>query len=106
MRLFLLRIGFKSNLNRGERQALGAAKELAKLLDGESVFAYCSPYKRAVTTWEIIEDYLENHHKKETSDSDNSSDDEDDNNKIKGVDIIGMREEPRVAEQQFGNFRK
>ncbi|OEU13904.1 phosphoglycerate mutase-like protein [Fragilariopsis cylindrus CCMP1102] len=77
---------------RGERQALGAAKELAKLLDGESVFAYCSPYKRAVTTWEIIEDYLENHHK-----------DDDTNNK--GVGIIGMREEPRVAEQQFGNFQ-
>jgi broad specificity phosphatase PhoE len=84
----------KSNwLHRGERQALGAAKELAKLLDGESVFAYCSPYQRAVTTWEIIEDYLENHHKN------------DDNNN-KGVEIIGMREEPRVAEQQFGNFRK
>ena len=92
---FFFGIGFIFNLisHRGERQALGAAKELAKLLDGESVFAYCSPYKRAVTTWEIIEDYLENHHK-------------DDNTNNKGVGIIGMREEPRVAEQQFGNFRK
>ena len=44
-------------------------------------------------TWDIIEDYIEDS---------NSKNDE---NKA-GVEMIGMREEPRVAEQQFGNFRK
>ena len=89
---------------RGERQALRAAKEIAELLDGEALFAYCSPYKRAIGTWDIIEDYIENNNKKsidEMSNSDRSS-----KNEKTGVEIIGMREEPRVAEQQFGNFRE
>jgi len=92
---------------RGERQALRAAKEIAELLDGESLFAYCSPYKRAIGTWDIIEDYLENNNEKKidktnSSDGSEERDSETDNT---GVEIIGMREEPRVAEQQFGNFQ-
>jgi len=85
---------------RGERQALFAAKQLADLLDGEALYAYCSPYKRAVQTWEIIQNHLEN----ENSNSQKASDSRDCNHES-GVEIIGMREEPRVAEQQFGNFQ-
>jgi broad specificity phosphatase PhoE len=74
------------NLNHsGERQALRAASDLATLINGESLFVYCSPYKRAKETWEIIANYLK---------------------EIPTISIIGMREEPRIAEQQFGNFRK
>lgn len=65
---------------------------------GESLFAYCSPYKRALDTWEIIEDYLECENEDILQIS----------NKIhmkKGVKVIGFREEPRIAEQQFGNFQ-
>jgi len=72
---------------RGERQALKAAHDLATLIKGETLFAYCSPYKRAKETWEIIAKYLR---------------DEEEN---VHVDVIGMREEPRIAEQQFGNFQ-
>jgi broad specificity phosphatase PhoE len=70
---------------RGERQALRAAHELANLIQGESLFTYCSPYKRAKETWEIISNYIQ---------------------EGENIDLIGMREEPRVAEQQFGNFRE
>jgi hypothetical protein len=99
---------FISQYFRGERQALRAAKDIAELLDGEALFAYCSPYKRAIGTWDIIEDYLENNNEKKidkTNGSD-SSEKKDTENKKTGVEIIGMREEPRVAEQQFGNFRE
>ena len=99
---------FISQSFRGERQALRAAKDIAELLDGEALFAYCSPYKRAIGTWDIIEDYLENSNEKKVdkmNGSDNSEE-KDSENKKTGVEIIGMREEPRVAEQQFGNFRE
>jgi len=85
---------------RGERQALFAAKQLSDLLNGEALYAYCSPYKRAIDTWQIIEHHLEN----ENSNSKKASDSSGCNHKS-GVEIIGMREEPRVAEQQFGNFQ-
>jgi hypothetical protein len=98
-------IFFFSQCFRGERQALRAAKEIGELLDGEALFAYCSPYKRAIGTWDIIEDYLENSNEKK-NDEINESDVRDDETKKAGVEIIGMREEPRVAEQQFGNFRE
>lgn len=88
---------------RGERQALRAAKDIAEMLDGEALFAYCSPYKRAIGTWDIIEDYIEEHNRKKIDEMDSSEKSE---KKKVGVEIIGMREEPRVAEQQFGNFRK
>ena len=89
--------------HRGERQALRAAKELSELIDGEALYAYCSPYKRAILTWDIIEDYLENINANDEGDNSNEENSE---NEKAGVEIIGMREEPRVAEQQFGNFRK
>lgn len=93
---------------RGERQALRAAKDIAELLDGESLFTYCSPYKRAIGTWDIIEDYLEDNNRKsaDKTDGTTSSEERDCKSKKTGVEIIGMREEPRVAEQQFGNFRE
>eukprot|EP00536_Pseudo-nitzschia_multiseries_P014176 jgi/Psemu1/213959/e_gw1.665.26.1 len=90
---------------RGERQALRAAKELAELIDGESLFAYCSPYKRAIGTWNIIEDYIEDNNEKKLENEDNTENDKDSDSDRIGVEIIGMREEPRVAEQQFGNFQ-
>lgn len=91
------------NVNfRGERQALFAAKQLSELLDGEKLFAYCSPYKRAIGTWEIIEDYLGNENQNING---NKTSNRADESNESGVEIIGMREEPRVAEQQFGNFQ-
>ena len=66
-----------------------------------------SPYKRAIGTWEIIEDYLENRNSKITDGNarENGSGGVNSNSGCAGVEIIGMREEPRVAEQQFGNFQ-
>jgi len=92
---------------RGERQALRAAKEITELLDGEALFAYCSPYKRAIGTWDIIEDYIENSNEKkiEKTNGSDGSQESDSENKKTGVEMIGLREEPRVAEQQFGNFQ-
>ena len=75
---------------RGERQALRAAQDLRNLLTHqedhiqESLFTYSSPYKRTTETWEIMEDYLA---------------------KEGTVELIGTRQEPRIAEQQFGNFQ-
>ena len=70
---------------RGERQCLKAAHDLYDLTKGESIFCYCSPYKRTRETWDILRTHLQ--------------DQED-------VDLIGVREEPRISEQQFGNFQK
>lgn len=91
---------------RGERQTLKAAKDLAKLLeqDGypkETLFTYCSPYKRTTESWEIMKDYLKEHEAakiQEQVDFNMSS------NRTK-IELIGTREEPRIAEQQFGNFQ-
>jgi len=92
---------------RGERQALRAAKDIAELLDGEALFTYCSPYKRAIGTWDIIEDYIESNNRKilDEKDCSENSQENDTEKQNAGVEIIGMREEPRVAEQQFGNFQ-
>jgi broad specificity phosphatase PhoE len=70
---------------RGERQALHAAKDLSNLLteNGESIFCYCSPYKRAQETWQIMQE----------------------SEYLKDIPVVGTREEPRIAEQQFGNFQ-
>jgi phosphohistidine phosphatase SixA len=71
---------------RGERQALHAAKDLSNLLGmekGESIFCYCSPYKRAQETWQIMQASEHLNH----------------------IPVVGTREEPRIAEQQFGNFQ-
>jgi hypothetical protein len=69
---------------RGERQAERAAKELHSLVQNESLFTYCSPYTRTQETWKIMHEYLRG------------------GNDLK---LIGTREEPRIAEQQFGNFQ-
>jgi len=69
---------------RGERQSLKAAQDLHQLLKNESVFCYCSPYNRTQETWKIISEHLQQQG---------------------DVDLIGTREEPRIAEQQFGNFQ-
>jgi len=69
---------------RGERQAAHAGEELHKLIKGERLFIYCSPYKRTLETWEIMKDTLQ-----EKND----------------VRLVGTRQEPRIAEQQFGNFQ-
>jgi len=68
---------------RGERQAKKAGNDLLQLCQGESLFTYTSPYVRTTETWDIVKDLL-------------SKED---------VRIIGTREEPRIAEQQFGNFQ-
>jgi broad specificity phosphatase PhoE len=68
---------------RGERQALHAAKDLSNLLKGESIFCYCSPYKRATETWQIMQE----------------------SEYLNDIQVVGTREEPRIAEQQFGNFQ-
>ena len=46
----------------------------------QSVITSCSPYRRTMQTWKEIKGQL--------------------NQEL----IIGMREDPRLAEQQFGNF--
>jgi hypothetical protein len=65
----------------GREQARGAGRELGELLGDESVFFYVSPYKRTLQTLEEIKKGLN---------QDN---------------IWGSRQEPRIAEQQFGNFQ-
>lgn len=88
-----------------------AAKDLAALLDGEALFTYCSPYKRAIGTWDIIEEYLESYNQSLLENDDDGGDKNDAKRTTtgirqkRGVELIGMREEPRVAEQQFGNFQ-
>jgi broad specificity phosphatase PhoE len=89
---------------RGERQALRAANELATLLAGESLFAYCSPYLRAKETWQIIHNYLQQQQEEEDIDENDNNNNNNKNNN-KRVQLVGMREEPRIAEQQFGNFQ-
>ena len=65
----------------GRQQARGAGAELAELLGDESVFFYVSPYRRTLQTLEEIEKSLI------------------------PKSIWGIRQEPRIAEQQFGNFQ-
>ena len=68
--------------DKGKRQAQKAGAELKKLLsEDDSIFFYVSPYKRTLQTLAEIQDYFP----KEK--------------------IWGIREEPRIAEQQFGNFQ-
>ena len=69
---------------RGEKQSLKAATDLYALTKDEVIFCYCSPYTRTKETWKIMSQHLV-----EQGD----------------VTLIGTREEPRIAEQQFGNFQ-
>lgn len=50
----------------------------------ELLFIHYSPYKRTMETWDIMKATI-----KEKQD----------------VTLVGTRQEPRIAEQQFGNFQ-
>ena len=81
----------------GVEQAVAAGKELKELIKGhvnvsvinnntftctdQNVFFYCSPYLRTRQTCDCIKQAFEPHQ------------------------LLGQKEEPRVAEQQFGNFQ-
>lgn len=66
---------------RGRKQAYEAGKELKSIVGKEQVFFYYSPYKRTTqTTREVCKHF-------ETD------------------QIVSLREEPRISEQQFGNFQ-
>ena len=55
-----------------------------KLIKGETLFTYCSPYKRTLETWDIIKEHIETK---------------------QDVKLLGTKQEPRIVEQQFGNFQ-
>eukprot|EP00232_Nephroselmis_pyriformis_P022098 CAMPEP_0182862034 /NCGR_PEP_ID=MMETSP0034_2-20130328/5831_1 /TAXON_ID=156128 /ORGANISM="Nephroselmis pyriformis, Strain CCMP717" /LENGTH=370 /DNA_ID=CAMNT_0024994037 /DNA_START=113 /DNA_END=1226 /DNA_ORIENTATION=+ len=68
---------------KGRQQAREAGKAIHKLINdpNESVYFYVSPYQRAMETcWEIGQAFDEDR-------------------------ILGVREEPRMREQDFGNFQ-
>jgi len=71
----------------GKSQALRAGKDISDILGGnqnsknERVLIYYSPYKRTRQTMEIVR------------------------REIGEDQIISLREEPRISEQQFGNFQ-
>eukprot|EP00521_Asterionellopsis_glacialis_P014152 CAMPEP_0195297788 /NCGR_PEP_ID=MMETSP0707-20130614/22152_1 /TAXON_ID=33640 /ORGANISM="Asterionellopsis glacialis, Strain CCMP134" /LENGTH=226 /DNA_ID=CAMNT_0040359691 /DNA_START=356 /DNA_END=1036 /DNA_ORIENTATION=- len=67
--------------SKGKEQGRRAGQRLAKLLDGERCFVYHSPYLRATETMnEMV-------------------------SQLPSSSIIGIRPEPRIVEQQFGNFQ-
>ena len=67
---------------KGKAQSREAGKRLKEILGpDESVFFYVSPYKRTIQTLEEIQKMLN------------------------PKSIWGVRHEPRIAEQQFGNFQ-
>ncbi len=65
----------------GQQQAQAAGEQLKKLVGDEQIFIYYSPYQRTKETMEAVCKHL---------------------NKDR---IISVREEPRISEQQFGNFQ-
>eukprot|EP00040_Diaphanoeca_grandis_P017249 m.89684 g.89684 ORF g.89684 m.89684 type:complete len:304 (-) comp26322_c0_seq1:114-1025(-) len=66
---------------KGKAQAADAGKQLSDLVGNEKLLVYVSPYARATQTLDCI---LEN---------------------MEGANIVNVREDPRLAEQQFGNFQ-
>ncbi|CAF1238691.1 unnamed protein product [Adineta ricciae] len=64
----------------GEQQAMEAGKKIVKLINNESLYVYLSPYRRGLQTWEGIYKSLED------------------------SQIITIRQDPRLREQEFGNF--
>jgi broad specificity phosphatase PhoE len=67
---------------KGKEQAHRAGKELRKIIkEDESIFFYVSPYKRTLQTLKEIQQMFPKEQ------------------------VWGVREEPRIAEQQFGNFQ-
>ncbi|KAL7564361.1 hypothetical protein ACA910_001513 [Epithemia clementina (nom. ined.)] len=79
------------------------------------VLAYCSPYHRTLQTWKEIQRQLHNttnnnnnhnhHHRKNDTQTKKEEDDDDEKKPRSWIQVIGMRQEPRLAEQQFGNFQ-
>jgi broad specificity phosphatase PhoE len=69
---------------KGEEQAQAAGQALSKLIDGESLSTYVSPYQRTRDTWQIMKQEIEQN---------------------PSIHLVGTRQEPRIAEQQFGNFQ-
>jgi len=68
--------------DRGHEQASETGKELKRIIgNDDGAFFYYSPYRRTIDTMKEFEKHL---HPKQ---------------------IISMREEPRISEQQFGNFQ-
>ena len=68
--------------DKGKRQAQEAGAKLKNLLsEDDSIFFYVSPYKRTLQTLAEIQEYFPKDR------------------------VWGIREEPRIAEQQFGNFQ-
>jgi len=68
--------------DRGRLQAIDAGVRLSQQIGGRKVFVYHSPYLRCTQTAEHILAQLP------------------------AGSVIGVREEPRIAEQQFGNFQE
>ena len=83
----------------GKEQATQAGKEIKQLCGENSLlYVYVSPYKRTMETWAQIKQVIEN--SAETHDGGGSS-----STPSPSVRIVGTRQEPRIAEQQFGNFQ-
>lgn len=67
---------------KGRQQAFDAGKQLQQIIgDSGQVFFYYSPYKRTTQTLEEMCQHL------------------------KDEQMVSVREEPRISEQQFGNFQ-
>jgi broad specificity phosphatase PhoE len=88
----------------GKKQAHQVGKELNELCSGESVYVYVSPYHRTMQTWQIIKQELEGNDGDDDNDEGSSSGKSESKKKQK-IRILGIRQEPRIAEQQFGNFQ-
>jgi len=67
---------------KGKEQAKDAGRRLSNILDGEKCFIYHSPYRRTTETMDLMVSQL-----------------------LSTTQILGTRSEPRIAEQQFGNFQ-
>ena len=69
----------------GKEQAQAAGQILSELLlQGESLYTYVSPYQRTMETWQVMKQEID---------------------KNPSIQLVGTRQEPRIAEQQFGNFQ-
>lgn len=65
-----------------QNEAQSVISQTLKLISALFFFlSLFSPYKRTLETWDIMKQNLED------------------------VTLIGTRQEPRIAEQQFGNFQ-
>lgn len=81
---------------RGRQQAADAGRKLKKVLGDRPTMWYVSPYVR---TQQTLTELLKQWHSAPTS-RDRRAREE-----VKSHVSLGIREEPRIAEQQFGNFQ-